>query len=381
MYWLKGLSIKVLLPYSPRFTVAVLVLLGGCIAQSDERLLPFEDLPEVVALPLQLEDHYLVTRRLTGLVTPRQRTELGFELSGKLQNLAVKVGDTVRIGQPLATLNTELLQHRRDGLHAQAKSVQARLELVQLTQRRRQNLAGQGFSSAQELDDLRLQFQDLTAQLDQLAAELAANQAEINKSQLHAPFAGVITQRYRDTGAVVEAGSPIFRLLETDHWEAEIGLPPRLHAKVSLEREVALFWRNQPLVGRPIAFRRELDPHTRTATLRVALPNLPFIDGELIELTLEERIETPGFWLPLTALTEGVRGRWRVFVLESAAIPDNTARLSPRDVTLVYNTQNQVFVTGALQAHESILRGGLHKFSAHQQVRFTANASSLALGN
>ncbi len=357
----------------------MVVLAVGCVAQSDEPPSAVS-LPVVAAVTLVETDHYVVRRRVTGVLQARQRTELGFELGGKLAQLTVDVGDRVVANQPLATLDTALLIRQQERLTAQTAAVDARLAFVNATLRRRQNLAGNGFSSAQELDDLEGQAADLQAQRAQIAADAAAVRTQIDKATLRAPFAGVIAARYQDTGAVIASGTPILRLLEADHWEARVGLPPALQHELAVGDAVALQWRGQPLTGRVTTLERELDPRTRTVTARIALPATPFafVHGDLINLMVHVTVAEPGFWLPLTALTDGGRGQWRVLVLAPTADDPTRAQLEPRDVVLIHATGDRAFVRGALAAGESVLAQGVHKFAARQTVRMASATAVVA---
>ncbi len=91
-----------------------------------------------------------------------------------------------------------------------------------------------------------------------------------------------------------------------------------------------------------------------------------------------EEIETPGFFIPREALTESVRGLWACFV----ALPDSEAgpesyRLDRRDLEVLHEYSDRVFVRGAIQDGDWVLANGLQKVAPGQRVKVLAIESPL----
>ncbi|EDK27571.1 hypothetical protein VSWAT3_04566 [Vibrionales bacterium SWAT-3] len=79
----------------------------------------------VETVALEHSPSYEVQREYVGVVKAGQQANLGFELAGKVNEILVDVGDTVTEGQPLITLDTQLLKTESSQLKAQAEEVKA----------------------------------------------------------------------------------------------------------------------------------------------------------------------------------------------------------------------------------------------------------------
>ena len=362
-------------PFHPLYGLTLLVtvsLLTGCVAKSDADA---ANEPEpvyhhrVTAVTVAAQDSYRIPRRFTGTVTARQSVDLGFELGGKVTAVHVDEGAEVKQGEVLAELDTALLQRGRDELRAQIKETEAQLDLVRQNLRRIDDLNKKGFASVREQDELNSQRKALNATLERLAAGLAANQTRLDKAQLLAPFDAVVSRRYIDDGAVVAAGAPVLKLLQSGPLEARVGVPPRLLGALDVGDAVTLSAGGREIIGRVLALSPDVDPATRTVTVRTALTaTAGLVDGDLIDLRLPETVERGGFWVPMTALTDGLRGLWNVYVLTPGE-EDGRFQLQARDVQIEYADAERAFVTGALADGERIVGAGLHRLAPGQTVR------------
>jgi hypothetical protein len=93
--------------------------------------------------------------------------------------------------------------------------------------------------------------------------------------------------------------------------------------------------------------------------------------GDLARLVLTERIVARSIELPLTALTESSRGIWAVYVAENRPHEVGTRdvrTLSRRQVELLHLVGEEVYVKGALEPGEQVVRAGLHRLVPGQRV-------------
>jgi len=92
------------------------------------------------------------------------------------------------------------------------------------------------------------------------------------------------------------------------------------------------------------------------------------VSGAQAYLKLSETVDGTGVWLPLTALTEGIRGLWNVYVL--IPITDSELfRIETRDVQISYANTEDAFVSGALADGEWVVATGLQRLVPGQTVR------------
>ncbi|QIB67330.1 efflux RND transporter periplasmic adaptor subunit [Kineobactrum salinum] len=325
-----------------------------------------EPLP-VRGIDFVLEPGFVRSLRFTGVVRARDQSEAGFELPGMVRELAVEEGDRLTEGAVIARLDTSQLKARRRVAAADLTSVEAELELARLRAERQRKLRASGAVSVQDYDATRLAAQALEGRLASLAAQLQSIDIDLHKSVLHAPWNGVVAQRYLDTGAIVAAGTPVVRLLRTEQLEARIGIPTQhLHA-LQTGREYRLLLRTGPVAARLRAVHPDVEPLTRTALAVFVLPDAnQSLDGEPVSLLLKEEIASEGGWLPVSALLEGERGAWSVLRLQAR----EASTVAVREMVEVLEIDgDRAFVRGSLQSGQTVIADGIHRIAAGTPVR------------
>lgn len=319
---------------------------------------------------------YQETRRFAGTVSARRESAVGFERSGRLVEVLADDGDRARAGELLARLDPARLEREREELLARRAGAEADLRLAELTRNRNRDLSDRGVASAQTVDETRLQAEAAAARVAELDIAIQRVDLELEKTRLYAPFDAVVVARLLDEGVVVDAGQPVLRLLEDAPPEARVGVP------VSAARELAVGQRHEvSIAGDTVAARVRailpaVDPATRTVTVVLDLPaDTEAPDGALVQLRLSEQIDSPGFWIPLSALTEGLRGLWTVYAVESG---EETPMLNRREVEILHVDGERAFVRGTLEPGLTLVADGVHRLVAGQRV-IPAEAALAAL--
>ena len=98
--------------------------------------------------------------------------------------------------------------------------------------------------------------------------------------------------------------------------------------------------------------------------------------GDLARLEIARRLDQPGFWLPLTALTESSRGLWAVYV--AVGLTGDKSVLERRELEVLHQEADRVFVRGTLGDNEHVVVVGLHRLVPGQRVRITGAEDLLA---
>ncbi|MEM9300972.1 MAG: efflux RND transporter periplasmic adaptor subunit [Pseudomonadota bacterium] len=313
-------------------------------------------------------DEFRIERQFAGLILPRQSTDIGFERDGEVLELLTDEGDRVGAGDVIARLDTELLDAERDDLNAQLDELAARLKLNAANLERSLSLRDRGgFAADQQIDELSAERDTLTANRGRVNAALAANAERLDQSVLVAPFGGTVSRRFVDDGAVVGAGAPVLRIIESAALEARVGIPVRLAAQVAPGDAVRVLAAKRELAGRVITVGNDVTRATLTLPVRIAIDDAgDAVPGDQAWLQLEESVDQAGSWVPVTALTDGLRGLWNVYAL----LPEEGAgyRLEARDVRILYATEEQAYVAGAIADGEQIVANGLARLVPGQRV-------------
>lgn len=324
------------------------VLAGLSLIASDAEAIPGDGAPRmtVAVMTVEPEAGYEVTRRFTGQIEAAARTDLGFELGGRLTEILVEEGDLIPAGAVIARLDTSALIPERAALEAELAALAADAELARLTLARNDALTERGFRSVAAQDEARLALVRAEAGMAALRARIAGVDVRLEKSVLTAPFAARIGTRLADPGQTVAAGQTVLVLFDAGPARARIGLPPELAAELSVGQKVAVELGDTELAATIRQIRPDLDASTRSRSvvLTLAADRAPVL-GDTIALFLTQRVEEPGFWAPLSALREGVRGSWSVMVVEGTADGD---RILPAAVEVIHTDGARVFLRGAL---------------------------------
>ncbi|MCP4467968.1 MAG: efflux RND transporter periplasmic adaptor subunit [Halieaceae bacterium] len=356
-------------------SLSLLVTLSAC-QPSDADPAPYYH--RVTAVSVDNQPGYTAERQFVGRVEASQRVSVGFELPGTIVELTVDDGDRIVAGQILARLDTRLLEAELNELQASQEELRARGQLVKLDIKRQKQLRTQGFAAEQRMDELQAESKVLAAQLKRQQALAGAVQTRMEKSTLVAPYNGSIALRHVERGAVVAAGQQVLDLLEAGAAQAKVGLPLAMARELTLGEMLQVQVNNQWLPARLEAVGNAIDPVTRTVSMRLSLPaELGGADGELMIVQLPEYRQQTGFWVPVTALADGVRGTWNVLTLLPTD-QEGLYQLESRSVQLVYLQGERAYLSGAISDGEQLVAAGTHKLAAGQQVR---TGPALAGGN
>lgn len=212
---------------------------------------------------------YFPERSRSAEVLALREVAISARISGGVQNILAETGDRVQSGQTLVELDCADLQLEQKRLQAGLKRLNASSELAVSQLERAEELLRARSISRDELDQRRTTLEAAKASIDEQQALLEANRSTINKCQVKAPFAGVITRREVQRGMWVNPGESMFTLLAPEKVELEASLPLDLSAE--LQTAQPLRWRDE--LGReyPLSLRLtlpEIDSSSQQQRLR-----------------------------------------------------------------------------------------------------------------
>ncbi len=327
------------------------------------------------------EPGYAVRRRFVGRIEAKRQSRVGFELAGLVTALLVDEGELVESGQIIGRLDTARLEVRLEQLRGRRVELQANIGLARATRIRQERLTNQGHVSRQRYDEARFDEQGQLGRLQQVDAQIASIRLDIEKSELKAPFDAIVARRFADEGIVIAAGAAVFDLLERANPEVRIGLAGGVVDQIAVGQEHELIVRGRRVPATVRAVLPVRDRNTRSVdvalTLHVSLNGIR--PGDLARLEITRRVDEPGFWLPLSALTESSRGLWAVYVANGS--DGETGVIERRELEILHQETDRVFVRGTLASDDRVVVAGIHRLVPGQSVRITStnrNAVSVA---
>ncbi len=260
--------------------------------------------PKIEMWPDQIEAN--------GNIMPWQETRIGTEIGGlRLVSVLANVGDVVKKGQVLARLNPATVENELDAANAQLMEAQAALAQATATLDRGKRLAPSGGVSQQEMTLYETQKQTASARLSAARAQAKTHQLRLDSATLVAPDDGVISSRSAAEGAIVQAGSELFRLIRQGRleWCAEVNGETLL--KLAVGQEVTV---KSPLgsivKGRVRQVSPTIDLKTRNGFAYVDLPlDTNLKAGLYVSGTLALR-KREALSLPASAVRHGADGAY-----------------------------------------------------------------------
>ncbi|TVP42180.1 MAG: efflux RND transporter periplasmic adaptor subunit [Gemmatimonadales bacterium] len=289
----------------------------------------------------------------TGFLLANEEVELRAEASGRLVSLGFEEGARVQAGQLLAKLNDDELQ-------ARLRQLAARRTLLEQREGRQRRLLEEGGVSRES-------WEETLAELEVLAADLDVLEAEVRRTEVRAPFDGVMGLREVSPGAYLTPDRVLGRLREVNPLRLEFSLPARLSGVIGPGASVTFSVEGQEGVGegeaRIYAIDPGLDEDTRTLQVRARTPNP---DGRLrpgafarVSVVLDERGEA--LTVPSIAIRPSPEGP-RVYL-------ERNGRASLVSVTTGIRTRDRVEITSGLESGDRVILTGFQQLRDGMEVR------------
>jgi RND family efflux transporter MFP subunit len=339
---------------------------------------------------------------LTAEFIPYQEIDVMAKVAGYIKTIQVDIGDRVREGDAIATLEVPEMQ---DELNKAASSIQAAEsqianandeltrsrsahDIAHLSYSRIQDVSKKevGLVPQQEVDeahsrDLQAEAQVSGAQsllkeaeqrADVARGELARLKTMFKYTSITAPFDGVVTKRYANTGSMIQAGTssqtqamPVVRLSQNNLLRLIVPVPessvPNVHRGEAAAVNVPVLHRTFP--GRVTRFADKVQMTTRTMDTEVDVPNpdLVLVPGMYAEVVLNVDERKRALAVPLDAV-EGSGSAARAYIVSAgvvAIVPVTTG---------IQNAQSVEILSGLSDGQE-VITGRHAGLSAGQRVQ------------
>ncbi len=317
---------------------------------------------------------------------PFQEVELHAKVTGYLQKLTVDAGDEVKEGQVIATLEVPELMMEIE--HAEATQRRSKAEIdraeasfeevhqvynrLLATDKAQPHLIAQ-----QDIDAAKARDRSAQAAIDSAKEQANVADADVKKlkatleySRITVPFTGVITKRYADPGALIQAGTstgamPVVRLSENDKLRLvfPVSLSYVSQVKVGDPVEIRVPSLNRVLKGTVARFSRKVETATRTMDTEVDVPNkdLSLIPG--IYATAVLKADSKG-----GVLLAPVEGVLRDKNESSVYVINKDHKIEARKVVLGRETPTRLEIREGVTENEMILVGDRTRVQPGQLV-------------
>lgn len=209
-----------------------------------------------------------------GNIAAWQEAIVGAEANGmRLADVLVNVGDVVRKGQVLARFDSAMAQADLAQSRATVAEAEAHLAEAAANAQRARDLQPSGALSAQQVAQLLTAERTAQARLEAVRAAQQVQQLRLLHAEVLAPDSGVISARSATVGAVVPAGSELFRLIRQGRleWRGEVAAAELV--QIRRGQKVRVDGAGAPVTGTVRQVAPTVDAATRNALVYVDLPD------------------------------------------------------------------------------------------------------------
>ncbi len=350
-------------------TLALLAIaLAGCNDSVAEKAAPGRPV-------LVTEVHYEAEcpeRSFVGTIRPRIETDMGFRVPGKVAKRLVEVGQTVEVGQPLATLDEVDLKLQAEQAEAEFRAATGVLAQAAAAETRAKDLRVKGWTTDAQLDQAKASADEARARLNRAERSVELTNNSLSYATLVADTRGVVTATLIDAGQVVASGQTAIRIARVAEKEAVVAIPETLLGRAKDGAASVTLW-SEP--DRKYAAKlREVapsaDPATRTYLAKFSLPDAgdEVSLGMTATLTLSDPKTERVARLPLSALfSEGGD--------PSLYIVDDKGEVALKPVAVKSYETNNVVITGGVDEGTKVVVLGVQKLDPAQKVRVVSSLS------
>lgn len=295
--------------------------------------------------------HLLVQRFSTvGTIRPDEQVEISSEIAGVIDEIRFGEGSRVGRGELLVRIDDDTLVAERD-------RAEHRADLARRLEVRQQDLLEQGLTSQEDYD---LAF----SRLNELEAELQLAVARLAKTEVRAPFSGVIGLREVSRGARVSPQTRIATLQKLDLVKIEFTVPEAYAARIGTDEKVQFRVRGSESIyeGTVYAIEPAVDRETRSLRARAlcANPEGNLLPGAFADVEIAVNEITDALTVPALAVIPEL-GSKKVFVLEDG-------RAAPRLVVTGIRTEDEVQVVSGLEAGDRVIVSAIQQLAAGREV-------------
>jgi RND family efflux transporter MFP subunit len=267
---------------------------------------------------------------LPGTVAPVERSVLNGMVNGVVQKVVVNIGDRVKKGDLLATIDAPETAAQYASARTRVTEAQQNVALIRQKMERSEAMSRQGLASQQELDTVKLELNSALALVDRSRADASRFGALVGYQRVTAPFDGTVTRRLVDPGAVVAPGmTPLFEVATTQRLKITLDVPQAAAdaAHPGHRLQVQVRGRARPVEAPVLRTSGAIDPASRT--LRVEL-DVPPEAGLLAGSYVTVRVAQPAaavLLAPASAIVTGAAGVQVLLVEEGGRIARRTVRV------------------------------------------------------
>ncbi len=289
----------------------------------------------------------------TGTILASEEVELKSETSGKIVRILFNEGAYVNKGDLLVKINDADLQ-------AQLRKAESKVKLIEDREARQKQLAQNQMISQED-------YESTLNDLEASKAEYDLIKAQIDKTEIRAPFNGIVGLREVSEGSFVTTSTVIARLQNLAQLKVDFAIPQKYASQVKIgdELDFKLSGNDFLYKAKIYAIEPKIDPSTRTLRLRAVCKEAykGLFPGAFanVELNLKETDEA--IIIPSVSIVPELKGQL-VYLYKNGTA-------SPQRVDVGLREETRVQITSGLSVGDTVITSGILQIRPGAQVKIT----------
>ncbi len=286
----------------------------------------------------------------SGTVLANEEVDLKSEVSGKIVEIAFKEGSRVSKGDLLVKINDAELQ-------AQLMREKYTFELLKDKEYRQKKLFEKEAISQEEYDDALNQFNVSKAEVDLI-------KAQIDKTEIKAPFNGIVGLKNVSEGSYITPSTVIASLQNINPIKIDFSIPEKYSGSVKIGDQI-----NFKVVGddekynaKVYAIEPKIDPVTRTLKIRAIYSNQAgrILPGSFADVELVLDKITNALLVPTQAIVPELKGQ-KIYIYRSG-------KVAAQNVEMGIRTDEYVQITSGLNPNDTLITTGILQIKPGAEV-------------
>lgn len=289
-----------------------------------------------------------------GTLISNEEVGIRSEISGKITNIAFEEGRKVKKGDLLVKINDAELQ-------ATLKKNQSRETLARDKEYRYKQLLEKGLTSQQEYDVA-------LSELNSVMADIEYTQAQIAKTEIHAPFNGVVGLRSVSVGSYISPSTKIATLQNINPIKVDFAVPQKYFSLIKEGKSVLvkLSSTDKSYNGKIYAVEPKIDQNTRTVQARALIPNdkSELTPGAYVEIDIVLEELNNAVMVPTDVIVPDIEGE-KVFVYKNGiAVPTR--------VEAGIRTEDEMQIVSGLGVGDTLIVSGIIQLRPNAAVNLSS---------
>lgn len=302
-----------------------------------------------------------------GTVISRYDSKIASETSGVL-NFVVEVGDSVDQGGLLAKVNDQQINLQLRLNKAELKRLQTQLLHAQKQLERTETLSQTNSAAQSQLDEWIMQRDVLQQELELAQIQLEQTQYLSQRTEILAPFKGIVVERFLQTGEHIGIGEELLRLVSTDQLEVSVRAPVGLSQYVRAQQQVPVRNKQQEIYTSIRSVVPVGDIRSRMMEVRVQLDASNWIIGEAVDVAISKGPQQVSTVVPRDALVLR-NNEVYLFKVENHIAKKVVIEVGEGDAS-------NISVTGKIQAGDIVVTRGAERLDDGKTVEILKEVAS-----